>query len=437
MNKQYVFWRTPEGRAYRGTDGKHSPSVILAEFGKRSSVTPKGQVSWQNFSIMRLEVALNFASVVIRPDGEELNETESWTIMRSSLIEAVKKKGGRQPLTSNEVLKTANVEAAKYFRRQKIQYKLVSGLSVETLPFKCIEIGRCRIEALSSRRRYPYPERFRSDIERRLEHSSNKLVIVSTSGRSIFEAVEEAFRSLKLLRGLWSLFATYGSWTLSFGYGTREDPLGAIQAGPVHTLHQPNGTPVKDIYWYERNLRSGSQLYKPKAGWQKIEKYRRWAMRCLRSLPFRKDVEDLIIRYEIALDQSDHDIAFLQMWSILEKFTNTVGANYDETLRKAIWPYNDRLIAREFLACARLRRNLYVHAARSTEAPDQAAYLIKPFVERHLLRLIRNDFGVTSLEEYGQHLSLSSELDTLLRDKKRIEKALQIVRRRAEKTNVG
>jgi hypothetical protein len=432
MKRRYVFWRMPDGRPYKETDGKHSPAALLAEFGRITDVTPDGKLSWQSFAFNRLETAIKFASVVISPDDSELNETDSWAIIRASLFDAIKTKGGKRPLISTEVLKAADFQAAKYFRNQIDNYRLISGLSVETLPFKRIKIAGCQIEALPSRRRYPFPTRMTSeadpDVAPLLEHSNNKLVLVRTSGRTHFDAVDAAFRALNLLRGLWSLFATYGAWSIS--YGSRSDPIAVIHAGPVHTLHYPNGKLATEMYWYERDLQRGYKLFTPKAGWKKYERYRRWALARLRRLPYRKDIENLIIRYQIALDQSDLNIAFLQMWSILEKLTDTIGKNYDETLKRAIWPFPDRVISKEILESIRLLRNLYVHAAQSTEAPDQAAYLLKAFVEPHLVALIRNDFGIACLEEYGQHLSLPSDLNTLERDRKRIARALQITRMR-------
>jgi hypothetical protein len=98
-------------------------------------------------------------------------------------------------------------------------------------------------------------------------------------------------------------------------------------------------------------------------------------------------------------------------------------------MKRAIWPYLEKGMARDFVACARVRRNLYVHSAHSIENPDQAAYLIKTIIEPHLLSLIRNDFEALNLEEYGHHLSLPSDLKTLERNKKWIDKALRTFRR--------
>lgn len=426
----------PDGKPYRKADGKHAPQELLSEYGKITSVNPEGKPSWSGFFFQRLEVGLKLASVIVCPNGEELNEGDAWAILKSALIDTVIRKGGREPLNPIEILRIADGKAAQFFRKPNVQYVLISSLSVKSMPVKRLEVAGCRIQAMSSRGKYPYPERIRTgvdaEIARQMESLRWKLVRVTTTGRSIHEAVDNAFRALSLLRGLWSLFATYQSWSITFG-SAKDDPIGVIHAGPLHTLHYPNRNLATDLYWYERGAIMRRKVFQPNDGWQRIEKQRRWAVRRLLRLPFRKDVEDLIIRYVNALDQSDHDVAFLQMWSILETLTNTIGANYDETLRRTIWPYDDRKIAKEFLECARLRRNLYVHAARSTEEPDQVAYLIKSFVDPHLVRLIRNDFGVSNVEEYGQHLSLPTDVKVLERDKQWIEKALRIARKRLKK----
>jgi hypothetical protein len=399
-------------------------------------VTPDGKVSWTGFIYNRLEIAFKLAVVVISPAGEELNESASWQILRSAAQEVIKKLGGKRPLPADAVLKAADSKAADYFRKSEDAYVLISSLSVESLPFKKVRVAGCEITPLSSRKKYPFPPSAQhtgvAAIGDHIKSSRYQLVSVRTSGRNAHEAADKAFRALNLLRGVWSLSVTYGSWTVRIG-GVNRDPLGVIRTGPIHTLHHPNGKLVGDFYFYERAATEDRHLFKPNVEWQKIEKNRRWVMNHIRRLPFGNDVEDLIIRYVIALDQTDHDAAFLQMWSILEKITNTVGANYDETIRRTVWLFSDRSLARDFLECARLQRNLLVHAAKSTEEPDQAAYLIKSFVEPHLTHLIQNGFGLSTLEEYGQHLCLPTDLKTLQRNRRWIAKAIRFQIKKASK----
>jgi hypothetical protein len=146
-------------------------------------------------------------------------------------------------------------------------------------------------------------------------------------------------------------------------------------------------------------------------------------------LPYRIDLEQLLIRYAGALEQSDFDVCLLQLWALLEKLTNTVGANYDETIRRTVWPYRDRSAAKESLECVRLRRNRYVHAAKSSDEREQLVYLIKSFIDPHLLYLVRNDFGVATLEEYAAHLALPADPKVLDRQRKQRSRALFLIRK--------
>ena len=56
-------------------------------------------------------------------------------------------------------------------------------------------------------------------------------------------------------------------------------------------------------------------------------------------------------------------------------------------------------VAKEMLEALRHRRNQYVHSGRAGEDGDQVAYLIKSLVDPHLVSLIQNPFGVTSLKD--------------------------------------
>jgi hypothetical protein len=151
-------------------------------------------------------------------------------------------------------------------------------------------------------------------------------------------------------------------------------------------------------------------------------------MRRLVSLPYRSDLEDVITRYAIALDQADLSVTFLHMWGLLEKITDTIGGNYDETIRRTVRIYGDHLVAKGLLDSLRCRRNQLVHAARSAEERDQIAYLVKSFVDPHLLRLIRNDFDVQNLQEYGEFLSLPREPAILERRQRHLKRALRMAK---------
>ncbi len=222
----------------------------------------------------------------------------------------------------------------------------------------------------------------------------------------------------------WTLPATYGSWSMSLGGRTKRSPIGVINIGPVRTLHNPDGSPAADFFWFEPDYAGDVALFKPKPNWESLEKQRRWASRKLLHSPYQGDLKRLIIRFVGGLDKPDLDVAFLQMWSVLENVTDTVGDSYDKTIDRATWIFEDRKIAKELLTQLRLHRNQFVHAARSTGDRDQIVYMVKSFVEPHLVRLINNDFRVASIQEYGEFLSLPTNVETLRKRRAMLAHAL-------------
>jgi len=206
---------------------------------------------------------------------------------------------------------------------------------------------------------------------------------------------------------------------------THSKPIGVIHNGPIHTIHHPDGSLAADTFWYEISYRGDQDVFKPKNGWEQLEKNRRWTTSHIRRLAYCQDLENIIVRYVTALDHSDMDVAFLQVWSILEKITDTVGGRYDDTIRRAIRIFSDRTIAKETLESLRLRRNQLVHAARSGENSEQIVYAIKQVVDPHLRILIRNEYGVHSLEEYGEYLDLSTDIEFLKRQRRHLNTALR------------
>jgi hypothetical protein len=190
-------------------------------------------------------------------------------------------------------------------------------------------------------------------------------------------------------------------------------------------LHLRTGALVDDVFWYEPGYSQDRKLFKPQ-DWTKLDQLRRRAYRSIQAHGYAEELEELIVRYVVALDNPDFDVAFLQLWSLLEKLTDTVGANYDETIKRTSWLFDDRATVRELLGHLRLRRNRFVHAAKTGDKPDQAVYLAKYIIDGHLDFLIRNQVGFTSMQEYGEFLKLPRDGDTAKRRRYLLTKAIRM-----------
>lgn len=446
MGKRHVFWRTPTGKPYRrddgeqvptgtsynGDDGKHAPTALLANIGQAASVSAEGNIAFPFDSIyFKDRLAVQTAAVVLDPHGDELNDTDTSSIIWKAVESEIKRQGGGRPLSPKAVLSCADRLAAFHFRKAVIEYVLITTLSVQQLPAKSIKVNDCTISSIAARgARYPLPVALKSlgghcFHAKHLSSTKYLTIKVRTNGRSVSEATGKALHAITLLRGLWTLFATLGSWKIQLAGVPKREPIGVIRTGPIHTLHDLDGKPAVDAYWYRPDFTEDGRIFMPKRGWSNIEYNRRWAMRRMRRYAYKRDLEELIVRYANALDNVDLTVAFLQMWGILEKITDTVGKNYDETIRRTTWRFPERDTAKELLEHLRFRRNQYVHAAKSGDKPDQAAYLVKAFVEPHLIELIRNDFRVASLSEYADFLRLPTSIDTLKKRRAQLDRALR------------
>jgi hypothetical protein len=432
MSKRYTYFRTEKGTLYKGRDGKYAPVHLLSDLGKKATLNPEGSVSWQGtWMPLQVQPALRSAFAVIGPNRSELNATDTWRIVWQALVETVKKAPG-QPVHPHKLLIAADKAAATYFRLTPNPYVLVTSLSVEALPEATIALRDCTVSALAKRgTEFPLPDVLSPGMHgaafaSHLDASRYQLVKVDTKGRSIHEAAENALNAVNVLRAVWSLLATFRSLHLRGGMPSRK-PLGVIHTGPVHTLHHPDGRPVEEnLYWYDPEYTEDWPLFE-REKLSQLDRHRKEVMGQLEALPYRAELEALLVRYAGALDQQNPDIAFLQMWSILEKLTDTVGSNYDQTIKRTVWPYNkeSRCVAREILESLRYRRNQYVHSAASAEDAEQCAYLIKSFVDPHLVKLLVNEFEVRSLKEYGKVLALPTSVTTLEEGSRRLARAIK------------
>lgn len=407
---KYCFWRTPEGRPHREPNTKFALDELLAEWGRASRVDAQGNVSLQGFASIQIEAALKLAFVVVEPGDAELDDHDAWGIANHALRHVAFANGGSKPIANLDFIREADKRAATFFRQTKRKFVFVTSLSVAKFPAKAITISGCKIRQLSSRKKFRPPAfvvstQVASIYRTHVESTRYCWIAVDTEGRTTSEAFNRAFEAVGLLRSLWTLVATSGMSSISFGSGPTQ-PLSAVHTGPVHTLHEPSGKPVsEDFFWQDDDPRPDRRLFAPTNGWVPIEKMRKRILRKIASLPYREDLVPLLQRYGSALDLTNHDLLLLQVWSVLERAMNSVGIRYDDVIKMATWFMADRPLVKQLLECIRLQRNRFVHSSQNASQSEQIGYLVKSILEKHLWALIGNRFKVASLAEYAELLS--------------------------------
>jgi hypothetical protein len=430
---RYACWRGPDGKPLGRSEGKQGPTFLVKRLYESAVIKDDGSVQWRNLALFRDTPMLSASLMVRGPDGTEAHERDVEEIALAAVKEAVRTSKGKKVPSPEAFLVVMDRLAASFFRQPPRPYVLRTSLSAVKTPFRTVALGGCRIAALKSAVRYRRP----TGMEQAIDDSALALhvknteylpIVVRTSGRSVHAGFSTALTSLHLLRGLWTLQSSFRQWSRQFGF-MQTKPRTVVHAGPVHTLHHPDGSPATDEFWYEPDFSRDQPLCRPDAGWAALTSFIRNARRLLRNSPFREDIQRLFVRYAQALDRPDEDTAFVNLWGVLESVTNTGRASYDTTIARATWIYANRQEAAEELGFLRMRRNRIVHASASTQDGGSSVHQLKAIVDPHLRHLLVNTFKVGSIQEYASLLDLPANTDSLRLRRRDLNKALRFHRR--------
>jgi hypothetical protein len=405
--KQYAFWRDPRGKVSVDHKGRYAPEALLGQIGTTAKIVPDG-ISWPFLGSLRMREVVYPSIAILDPDGDELNENDTFQMVSEACTAEIKRLGGGKPLSANSLLSVVNKKASEFFRQPRKHRLIITSLSVDRLPTATVKPNGFEISQIPNRSELPYPRPLldnESFVSAHIKRTKYIPISIKTNEGTHHQAIHVGITALNYLRGLWNLFATYRTTEFSFSSYPQRKWLGVVHSGPLHTLHEESTNSANAVpWWYEPDYVEDAPIFLAKEKWNRIEDNLNWAMSKIDTSPLKKDLVFLFARYAIALDQSNLDLGFFMLWNLLETITNTI--DYEETIRRAIWKYSDREIAKEILSQLRWRRNQLVHYSQSTEKREHLCYHAKDFVDDHLLTLIRNDFEVSNLQEYGEFLSL-------------------------------
>ena len=425
-----ICWKNNHGAPYEPkdeNDTKHAPLTLIEKYASLWIWEDHSLREIPPFGSEKYATALRNTFVVL-VNGKTSRNTNAWTFILEAIRNHIKQKGNGKNLNFKSIILEANKLVKQYFKQQTKEYSLITSLSIKSLPTQTTSICGCKIAEIKSRQGYySLPEVIYSTIPQKyrthMETTDYTPIRIRTKGRTPNEAARKAFESLDLLTGIWNYHITYRNWR--FGPNLPRS-IAAITTGPIHTIHHPNGKPALETYWYTPSYVDDRQLHVPFLGWSQIEKKRKQILKQLSKSPYKQDMISIFLRYSGALDTTNMEVAFINMWGILEKITDTVGARYDDTIKRASWifPKEEQSEIREILQTLRIKRNQVVHAGSNTH--DQIIYLIKYILDPHLGKLINNDFKVNSLQEYGRFLDSSSDLEILKKQKDKHQLAIRI-----------
>lgn len=246
-------------------------------------------------------------------------------------------------------------------------------------------------------------------------------VRVHVSARSTHEAVDIAFKAFNIVRGIWN-WSYNRKKGLRMSNGRRE-PVNRLVLGPIHTLHYPGGKLATESWWYEPNYCGQVATWDLSQEMGDMYKFLDSVRRRLSECMYKEDLEQVIIRYGLALDERDWETAFLKLWGCLEDLTCTASGNsYKETIRRATFIFENRDYYMQVLTCLKDYRNRFVHDAENTGAIETYLYQLKGYIELLLRFHLWNKFDFPSLKAASEFLDLPSDKDAL---NSRIELAKQ------------
>jgi len=122
---------------------------------------------------------------------------------------------------------------------------------------------------------------------------------------------------------------------------------------------------------------------------------------------------------------SNWENAILHLWSVIEYLTYTGTKNYDVTIERASFIFDDRELAKQILNQLREYRNNYVHKSEISIHQEMLMYQAKYYCEQQLLFHIFNSFHFETLEEASKFLDLSKDKSKLSRNIKLFDYALK------------
>lgn len=411
--KNYVYWQSPDGS---GDLGRHAPNALLAEIGKNCSINSDGHATWRNFQYANYSNAAYRSLVIKTPDGKDLNSNDTYELAFKSANELLIEMGGGKPIIAEELRLRINKKAGEFFNKRSDEYTFVSSLSISGYRNFPIIINNCVLNS-ANRRDFPYPVAatkyaHRSFLQNHMENSKYQILHSKIISFSVNEGFDTFVQSLSYLAGLWNFIATFKSNSItSYNYPAKKR-ISEVNIGPIHTVHGLDDENHSG-YWFDPDYSHELELFNPRDGWEKLENQRASIETSISESPFKEELISLFIRYANALHHSDLNVTFLMLWGILEKITNTIGKNYDETIKRAVWFHEDKKIMKEFLNFARTRRNFFVHSAAPSDAPDRLCNLLKQFIDEHLRILCFNSNDLKNLGEYGDLLSMPHDPSTL------------------------
>lgn len=387
--------------------GKHyDPALIASRMERAKSLSNEGKVSFSGFEHSEHVVLLN--SMVIL--DSVVPEVEKRQIINQATFNA----GAKGSISAKSLLREIGVLESDYLAKKEKKYRLLTTISVSqrcNIPevhfdgSHIVVHPRLRASDRSNR------EQLLSDAQHSLTNDipgNYAQISVSVKARSPAEAADKALDRLDFVRGVWNLWRNRGHlFRISSG---KRSPVNHIVLGPIHTLHNSDGTLATESWWYEPKYQGPIRLYDKADKITSMCSYLKHFRELLQKSSYRADIIDAVLRYVRALDTTDWDGSFLHLWGVLEHLTGTLSESYKVTIRRTSYMYSDREYAHQVLSHLKDYRNKAVHTGSESGDIEALVFQLKSHIERLIEFHLGNKYRFESIADAAEFMDLPNDL---------------------------
>ncbi|MFH7564534.1 hypothetical protein [Oceanimonas smirnovii] len=406
-------------KAKWSTGKKAKPDIILKKIKELTNISEDGQVSLDAFRYHDPFAAL-FS--LIKLDKTIETEVDKESLIRRSLIVAARE----NKLEKDKFIKKLNDMLSEELGTKLSRYTLVTSLSIrEPLPFSSLSFNGVKIRKLSEILPNKYHERIGEISKKRKSefseyHDGYTRFALDVEARSIYGATNKGLDSLDIVRALLCLFTNTGMELL----GDINEPINKIRKGQVHTLHNKNGLMVGNgTFWYD-------PIFKYRRAYSSrnidVLKYNlNWSLSRLESCPYNNQMQKSLLRYVNALDDSNHNSAMIQLWGAIESLAAPSEGNYDSVIKRCAFLFEESQYHEQILEHLRMHRNSSIHEGTSSNMSKTYCFQLQFYFRELVLFHLRESGNFNNLNEANAFLSLPSNSELLLVQKKLIDKAVK------------
>ncbi len=402
----------------------YNPEVILDKIEKRRKISDNGKVSFTGFEISIFETILH--SMLIFPTDLPEVLTRNWIF--KTLINI----GEKGEINKTRFIAEINRICNSFIETPIQKFVLLTSLSIESnIPRKIFHLGSETI-ILDTK----IPKRFINEANNLYENIKSRIsftipnnyffVRITTHGRSIHEAAQNALDSLDLFRSIFNYYENLHS-QFRITFDGRHEPVNKILLGPIHTLHDTQGNLLsKDTFWFEENFREKASLFDLNKKFDKSLEFYKLFKKRLRKLNYANEISEAMIRYTRSLDEQNWYNSYLNLWGVLEFLTNPNKWENKDNIKRTLFVYKDNEYHRQVLTHLRDYRNRLVHSNLGNTEIESFLYQLKSIIEKMINFHIGNNLNFQTFEDACNFMDLPVDRDILFEKKKKIEQVIKL-----------